>query len=62
MKNASSKANNGSSNGRAAAVKGFVSSAKSSGIGSTTAGQSNGSGRTGSSSAANRSSGHGQGK
>ena len=30
VKNASSKANNGSSNGRAAAVKGFVSSAKSS--------------------------------
>ena len=62
VKNASSKGNNGSSNGRAAAVKGSVSSANGNGTGSTTSGQSTGLGQTASSSASNGSSGHGPGK
>ena len=62
MKSASSKANNGNNGSRTAAVKGSVSSANSNGIGSTAAGHSNGSGQTGSLSASNGSSGHGQGK
>lgn len=41
VKNASSKANNGSSSGRTTAVKGPVSSANSNEIASSTAGQSN---------------------
>lgn len=63
VKDASLKANNGSSSGRYAAVKGSVSSTNSNGIGVSIAGQSNGTGQSSSaSSVGNASSGHGQGK
>lgn len=60
VKNVSSKANNGSSSGRAA-VKGSVSSSNSNGIGSSIAGQSNVAGQSGSvTSVGNASSGYAQ--
>lgn len=62
VKNVSSKGNNGSSKGRAVAVKGSVSSSNSNVSDSTNSSQSNGLGQTGSSSAGNGSSGHGQGR
>ena len=61
VKSASAKGNSGNGNGRAAAVKGSLSS--SNGNSSGTSGQSSGNGQSSAaSSAGNGSSGHGQGK
>lgn len=63
VKSASSRANNGNSSSRAAAVKGSVSSTNSNGNASSTGGHANEAGQSGSSpSAGNASSGHGRGK
>lgn len=63
VKNASSKANNGSGSSRMAAVKDTVSPANSNGMASSTTGQLNGEAKSGSTpSVGNAFSGQGQGK